>query len=248
MSNIHFFLQGKGGVGKTLASSFTTQYLKSISNDVKCIDTDSINHTFSQYKSFNVTEYNIYDPENSFLDETIIEQMAEYIYESNHENIVIDNGASSFMPLMKYLTDNEIITTLSEAGHQVYIHTVITGGQGLEDTAAGLQSILKNFQSTSIIVWLNYKFGEILINDKQFNEWGLYKNNKNLISGIIPIEFNTSQLFQNDLEMMLGAKQTFDEAMDGVKLFSRNRLNKMKEQIFQSIEDTELDCFTTQGE
>ena len=248
MSNIHFFLQGKGGVGKTLASSFTTQYLKSINEDVLCIDTDSVNHTFSQYKSFNVIEYNIYDPKNSFLDETVIEKMAEYIYESNNENIIIDNGASSFMPLMKYLTDNEIIEALNEAGHKIYIHTVITGGQGLEDTAAGLESILKNFQSTSIIVWLNYKFGEILINDKKFNEWGLYKDNKNLISGIIPINFNTSQLFQNDLEMMLGAKQTFNEAMNEVKLFSRNRLNKMKEQIFQSIEDTELDCFTAQGE
>ncbi|HIF9170117.1 TPA: ArsA-related P-loop ATPase, partial [Photobacterium damselae] len=56
MSNIHFFLQGKGGVGKTLISSFTAQYLKEISNDVECIDTDSVNHTFSQYKSFNAKE------------------------------------------------------------------------------------------------------------------------------------------------------------------------------------------------
>lgn len=248
MSNIHFFLQGKGGVGKTLISSFTTQYLKSISKDVLCIDTDSVNHTFSQYKSFKVIEYNIYNPESSFLDETVIEQMAEFVYESNNENIIIDNGASSFMPLMKYLTDNEIIEALNEAGHQIYIHTVITGGQGIEDTAAGLQSILENFQSTSIIVWLNYKFGDILMNNKKFNDWSLYKNNSDVISGIIPIDFNTSQLFQNDLELMLGAKHTFDEAMTSSKLFSRNRLKQMKEQIFQSIEDTELSCFTSNGE
>ena len=35
MSNIHFFLQGKGGVGKTLTSSFTAQYLKENYPDIK---------------------------------------------------------------------------------------------------------------------------------------------------------------------------------------------------------------------
>ncbi|HIF9171028.1 TPA: hypothetical protein ACX6PO_003806, partial [Photobacterium damselae] len=189
-----------------------------------------------------------YNPETSFLDETIIEEMAEYIYESNSENIVIDNGASSFMPLIQYLTDNQIIEALHDVGHQVYIHTVITGGQGLEDTAAGLSSILDSFKSASIVVWLNYKFGDILIKNTKFHEWTLYTKNKNNISGVIPIDFHSSQLYQNDLVSMLGEKQTFDEAIESAKVFSRNRLKQMKEQIFQSIEDTELDCFTTQGE
>ncbi|ENP7383824.1 hypothetical protein ACEC18_004435 [Vibrio parahaemolyticus] len=248
MSNIHFFLQGKGGVGKTLTSSFTTQYLQSISNDVMCIDTDSVNHTFSQYAAFNAVEYNIYDPETSFLDESIIEQMAEFIYESNHEHVVIDNGASSFMPLLQYLTDNQIIDALSEAGHQVYIHTVITGGQGLEDTAAGLSSVLESFKHVSVIAWLNYKFGDVLIDGKMFHDWPIYKKNKEAIVGIIPIDFHASQLFQADLETMLGAKQTFDEAMASVKLFSRNRLKQMKEQVFNAMADTQLPCFLPQEE
>ncbi|MDG2996855.1 ArsA-related P-loop ATPase [Vibrio parahaemolyticus] len=243
MSNIHFFLQGKGGVGKTLTSSFTTQYLSSISNDVVCIDTDSVNHTFSQYAAFNAIEYNIYDPETSFLDETVIEKMAEFIYEATNEHIVIDNGASSFMPLLQYLIDNQIIEALNEAGHQVYIHTVITGGQGLEDTAAGLSSVLESFQQVSVVAWLNYKFGDILMDGKMFREWPLYKKNKEAIVGIIPIDFHASQLFQNDLEAMLGSKQTFDEAMASVKLFSRNRLKQMKEQVFNAIADTQLPCF-----
>ncbi|MCQ9090986.1 ArsA-related P-loop ATPase [Vibrio alginolyticus] len=243
MSNIHLFLQGKGGVGKTLTSSFTTQYLSSISNDVLCIDTDSVNHTFSQYSAFNAVEYNIYDPESSFLDETIIEQMAESIYESTHEHVVIDNGASSFMPLLQYLTANQIIEALEEAGHQVYIHTIITGGQGLKDTLTGLKSVLESFQNVTVIVWLNYKFGDILVDGKMFHDWTIYKKNKQTIGGIIPIDFNASQLFQNDLEAMLGSKQTFDEAMANVKLFSRNRLKQMKEQVFNAIADTQLPCF-----
>ncbi|TOQ55977.1 hypothetical protein CGG92_25690, partial [Vibrio parahaemolyticus] len=114
-------------------------------------------------------------------------KMAEFIYEATNEHIVVDNGASSFMPLLQYLIDNQIIEALNEAGHQVYIHTVITGGQGLEDTAAGLSSVLESFQQVSVVAWLNYKFGDILMDGKMFREWSLYKKNKDSIVGIIPI-------------------------------------------------------------
>lgn len=236
MSNIHFFLQGKGGVGKTLTSSFTAQYLKEKSNDVICIDTDSVNHTFSQYKALNVMECNIYNPETSFIDETVIEEMAEFIYKSNNEHIVIDNGASSFVPLLQYLVDNEIIPLLREAGHNVYIHTIITGGQGIEDTAGGLRTIINSFNDVNILVWLNYKFGEIHIDGKDFTDWGVYTTNKERINAIIPLDFHASQLYQNDLNAMLAKKLTFDEARQSVKLFSRTRLKQMKTQIFNSLE------------
>ena len=243
MSNIHFFLQGKGGVGKTLASSLTTQYLHTFSDDVFCIDTDSVNHTFSQYKAYNAAEYDIYSPETSFLDEQVIEAMAEFIYESSHAHIVIDNGASSFVPLLQYLTNNQTLPLLQDAGHQIYIHTILTGGQGLEDTVGGLSTLTGSFSDVPIVVWLNYNFGDIEAEGKTFHEWGVYKKNKIIIEGIIPIDFPASQLYQDDLNLMLKNKLTFDEAMASVKLFSRNRLKQMKEQIFTSIEKTGLPCF-----
>lgn len=243
MSNIHFILQGKGGVGKTMVSSILMQFLSDIDESLLGIDTDSVNHTLAQYKAYNVKDYDIYRPESSYLDESVIEQMAEYIYESPHNNIIIDNGASSFVPLLQYLTSNNIIPLLQEAGHEVYIHTVITGGQGLEDTVGGLVSILGSFTDVSVITWLNYKFGDIEKNGKPFKEWPAYKNNKERISGIIPVDFQQGQLFQEDLEFMLSGKLTFDEAMAQSKLFSRNRLKQMKKQIFDLIEATDLPCF-----
>lgn len=243
MSTIHFILQGKGGVGKTLTSSFLMQYLGNNDDSLLGIDTDSVNHTFSQYKSYNIKEYNIYRPETSYLDESVIEEMAEYIYESPHKNIVIDNGASSFVPLLQYLTSNNIIPLLQEAGHQIYIHTVITGGQGLEDTAGGLRTILGSFTDVQIIAWLNFKFGDIEMSGKPFEEWPIYKNHKERIAALIPVDFQQGQLFQEDLEFMLSGKLTFDEAMAQSKLFSRNRLKQMKKQIFDLIEATGLPCF-----
>lgn len=243
MSNIHLFLQGKGGVGKTLFSSFLTQYLLGLSDNMLGIDTDSVNHTYAQYKAYQVTEYDIYSPETSRLDERTIEQMAEYIYASTHDNIVVDNGASSFVPLLQYLMSNNIIPLLQEAGHQVYIHTIITGGQGLVDTAGGLETLLSSFSDVPLVVWLNYRFGDIEQSGKPFHEWEIYKSNTKHLTGIIPVDFPDSQLYQEDLDTMLTGKMTFDEAMTVSKLFSRNRLKQMKEKIFTAIENTGIPCF-----
>jgi len=56
MKTIYFTLQGKGGVGKTLSSSYLQQYLQSISdkkNKIVGIDTDPNNTSFSSIKKLN---------------------------------------------------------------------------------------------------------------------------------------------------------------------------------------------------
>ena len=51
---VHFIMQGKGGVGKTLISTILTQYLLSIDKKVLCLDTDPVNKSFTRFKSLNV--------------------------------------------------------------------------------------------------------------------------------------------------------------------------------------------------
>jgi len=38
-------MQGKGGVGKTFAAVVLSQYLKSLDEEITCIDTDPVNQT-----------------------------------------------------------------------------------------------------------------------------------------------------------------------------------------------------------
>ncbi len=117
MSNIHFFLQGKGGIGKTTLSSFAAQYLKSIGKSVECFDTDTVNHSFMQWKELNVKECNICEM-NGDVNHHAAEEMIEYLLEEcKSENIIIDNGASSFLPMLSYLVENDIISILKGAGH-----------------------------------------------------------------------------------------------------------------------------------
>ena len=52
---------------------------------------------------------------------------------------IVDNGASSFVALGAYIKENALLSLLREQGHQVFFHTVITGGQALGDTLSGLK-------------------------------------------------------------------------------------------------------------
>jgi CO dehydrogenase nickel-insertion accessory protein CooC1 len=48
---IHMSLQGKGGVGKSLASSVLAQYFMARGRAVRCIDADPVNKTLFQYRA-----------------------------------------------------------------------------------------------------------------------------------------------------------------------------------------------------
>ncbi len=50
-NSIHLSLQGKGGVGKSLVASILAQYFRQTGRELRCIDTDPVNQTFSQYKA-----------------------------------------------------------------------------------------------------------------------------------------------------------------------------------------------------
>ncbi|MCC8996711.1 MAG: hypothetical protein LM517_06610 [Nitrosomonas sp.] len=46
-------------------------------------------------------------------------------------DVIIDNGASSFVPMSHYLISNQIPALLLDMGHELVVHTVITGSQAL---------------------------------------------------------------------------------------------------------------------
>ena len=93
-----------------------------------CIDTDPVNATFHGYKAIPVQQLNIIEGDEirtrNF--DTIIE-----LIDGSKDDVIIDNGASSFVPLSHYLISNKVPELLKEMGHELIIHTVITGGQAL---------------------------------------------------------------------------------------------------------------------
>lgn len=238
MSAIHMILQGKGGVGKSLVAAFLAQHLdtkKQNPDDLFCADTDPVNDTFARYSAFNAERVKILNADKN-IDARAFDGLIEKLLE--HEgDAVIDNGASTFVPLSAYLVENNVIELLQEAGKTVYIHTVLTGGQAMDDTMIGLNSLLVS-QSAPLVVWENEFFGEVAKDGKRFVESKLFEKNKARIKGIVTIHKRNQDTFGKDLEMLVKNKMTFSEAMtsDIFTTMPRQRLKLIQKSIFEQLD------------
>lgn len=239
MRRLHLILQGKGGVGKSMAAAILAQQRISTGQNVLNIDTDPVNKTFAGYSSLNVQEIEIMA--GAKMDETAFDKMIMMILDHNGETIV-DNGASSFIPLSNYLIENNIISYLLENDIDVTVHTIVTGGQALPDTLTGFASIVEKFpahQNFNVVVWLNSYFGEVTANGKTFEQFNIYNNYKHRVFGIIRIP-KLPQLFEMDVRKMQEERMTFDEVLkcDNGELFNilqKRRVQMFQEQMFPQI-------------
>jgi len=133
---IHLSLQGKGGVGKSLVASLLAQYFMCRGHGVRCLDTDPVNQTLSQYKGLQVKHVKLL--RDGGIDQRGFDALMETIL-TETGTFVVDNGASTFIPLWNYILENNVIGMLRDSGKKLYVHTVVTGGQALADTLKGLQ-------------------------------------------------------------------------------------------------------------
>jgi len=152
MTKIHMILQGKGGVGKSMIAATLAQYKAGKGTKPLCIDTDPVNATFEGYKALNVRRLNIMEGDeiNTRNFDALVEMIA-----SAEGDVIIDNGASSFVPLSSYLIGNQVPALLQEMGHELVVHTVVTGGQAFKDTVIGFTHLAAQFPSECVfVVWL----------------------------------------------------------------------------------------------
>ncbi|QDF68699.1 conjugal transfer protein TraL (plasmid) [Shewanella sp. SNU WT4] len=239
MSKIHFILQGKGGVGKSLIASLIAQFCIEHGKTPHCIDTDPVNQSFTAYGALNVHQLDILV--NHDVDQSKFDQLIELIGEHPEQDFVIDNGASCFVPLSHYLLSNGTIQMLMDMGHDVIIHTVVTGGQSLADTIHGLDNLAEKYPTDcQLVVWLNTYWGLIERDGKSFEQLKVYQNHKERINGIITIEPMQKDTFQRDFINMLSAKQTFAEAVINPKLsiMNRQRLTMIRRKLFEQMAAT----------
>lgn len=233
-SAIHLVLQGKGGVGKSLVATLLAQYLLSQNSNLFCADTDPVNDTFSRYVALNVCRVDVLNA-NQEIDSRVFDGLFEELLEHEGDSVV-DNGASTFIPLSAYLADNGIIEMLNDADKTVYIHTVLTGGQAMDDTVNGLIALLSN-HSAKIVVWQNEFFGELVKNGKRFTDLSLYADNQDRIQGIVTIQQRNAATYGKDIALMTSNKLTFNEvrSSDLFTTIPRSRLNTFRNDIYQQL-------------
>ena len=237
MAKIHMVLQGKGGVGKSMISAMIGQYKTHKGQKPLCIDTDPVNSTFKGYKALDVRRLNIMDGDeiNSRNFDALVEMIA-----SVENDVIIDNGATSFVPLSHYLISNQVPALLQDMGHELVVHTVITGGQALEDTVSGFTQLAAQFPAEALfVVWLNPYWGPIEHEGKGFEKMKAYTDNKERVSAIIQIPALKKETYGRDFSEMLQERRTFDEALadSALTIMTRQRLKIVKSQLFQQLDN-----------
>ena len=234
-TTIHMSLQGKGGVGKSLISAILSQYLVSKGQDVHGIDADPVNQTMSEYKALAVSRLNLLREGN--VDPREFDLLMErFLTESG--TFVVDTGASTFIPLWHYILENQALDYLREQGKRVFIHSVITGGQSLNDTLGGFEQLAETTQDNNIVVWLNEYFGAVLQDGSSFRDMAVYKKHAGKVHGSVAIVKRTADTFGRDVEEMVCQKMTFDEAVNGsgFTIMAKQRLRVVQRDLFEQLD------------
>lgn len=237
MAKIHLVLQAKGGVGKSFISAMLAQYKRDKGEHPLCVDTDPMNATFTGYKALGVRKLPLLQGDE--IDVRHFDTLLEWLV-NLEEDAIVDNGAATFVPLVNYLMINETPSLLAEMGHELVIQSVVTGGQALLDTVGGFSQLVSQFPDpATFIVWLNPYWGPIESDGKDFWQFKGYQENKDRVSAVISLPNLQAATFGRDLEDILKARLTFDEALASPEkpIAVRQRLKLYKKALF-----TELDA------
>ena len=237
MAKVHMILQGKGGVGKSFIAATLAQYKASQGQKPLCIDTDPVNATFEGYQALGVKRLQIMEGDE--INPRLFDALIELIATSTHD-VIIDNGASSFVQLSHYLISNQVPALLADMGHELVVHTVITGGQALLDTVNGFAQLAGQFPHPAVfVVWLNPYWGAVEHEGKGFEQLKAYTTHKSRVSAIINIPALKAETYGRDLSEMLQERLTFDEAlaMASRTIMTRQRLKIVKGQVFAQLDN-----------
>lgn len=241
MATIHFILQGKGGVGKSMIASFLYQAIKHLGKNVVAFDTDPVNATLAAFREFNVTTLAIMKDGN--IEARKFDVLLEALVSAPQgAHVIVDNGASSFIALGAYLQENDVLSLLAEAGHTVFFHSIVTGGQALGDTIQGLVQLVRGFPDSPLVVWLNPFFGEIALDGMTFEDFKIYKDHSHQFHALIRLPEGNKALIGKDLEDLLAKRQSFAAGINAssTPIAVKARLKRYWNQILSCVEQADL--------
>ena len=101
---IHFVMQSKGGIGKSVVSMLLSQYLLENVDDVTLIDIDPSNKTLASYKSLNVKQIDIMKDDEELVDQSKFDGFLQNFLENENATFLVDTGSGEFLPFNRLLS------------------------------------------------------------------------------------------------------------------------------------------------
>ena len=211
-SEIHLVLQGKGGVGKSVVARLLIEYMIHTGRDYLGFDVDPVNRSLAAVKGFEVRTTELLDAGE--VDPRKFDALMGEIFDAADKAVIVDCGASSFLPMMGYIETADAIDMLVEEGFEVFIHTVVTGGASMDDTLTGFGQIAARFgEKCNVIPWTNPLFGAVEQDGKGFLDLPIVKKavREDRAIGVIPVP-TLHRLTQEDFAGFLASNVTFAHA------------------------------------
>ena len=157
MGTINFIIQKVDGIGKTFLANKLGEYFKD---------------DFQYFPLFNT---------KNAINQIGLDKIIKTTAASNH-NIIIDTHAENFSDALQFISQASTQSSFSQNGIEIFLHVIIAGGKYQDETLNGLLTICKTAtENVKIIVWLNEYFGKIEGDGKEFQDFKIYKNNRDKI-------------------------------------------------------------------
>jgi hypothetical protein len=198
-----------------------------------------VNQTFSQYAELGAEHLELMH--DGKIDSRGFDVLMERLL-TDDGIFIVDNGASTFIPLWSYIVENNVLELLRATGRRLCVHTVVTGGQALRDTLKGFKSLADSTAGRNIVVWLNEYFGLIERDGKTFTEMLAYKESESKIFGVVRIPKRNQDTFGCDIEEVIARKLTFEDAIRNGKasVMSKQRLKVVQGELFEQLDQMPL--------
>lgn len=234
-NSIHFIMQSKGGVGKSVVSSLMAQYLKDKVNNLSIIDIDPNNKTLASYKNLNVKQIDIIKDDENIVDQSKFDVFLQDFLQTDNSTFLIDTGSGEYLPLNNYLTIMGIADIIRDFDKTMYIHVPINYGQAEDDTKKCLLKLTETYNNVGIVVWENEYFGKPIT---EFVQTKAYKSFDNII-GAVKLKKLNADTFEKDFKTMIKHGMTFDDVKTDNKVFEffgKTRLDRIQKDINAQID------------
>ncbi len=228
----HFVLQGKGGMGKSYVASLIAQHFKGVGRNLACVDTDPVNTTLARYEELAAVRLPLLTQDNQ-IDQRKFDGLMESILSNEGKTFVVDNGATTFLPLASYMAENDAYEVLAASGVDLVTHCVVTGGQAMADTLSGLYSLAQISRPAGVVVWLNEYFGPLVHEGQQVTDLPVFTGNANKIRGMVRMQRRNADTFGADVADMARNHWTFEQAVKSSEttLMAKSRLKIIQRDI-----------------
>lgn len=234
--SIHFVMQSKGGVGKSVVASMLSQYLLETLNEqeVHTIDLDPNNKTLSSYKALKTEQINIIKDDENTIDQSKFDGFLQKFLIGN-KTYVVDTGSGEYLELNNYLSLMSITDLISQFDKTMCIHVPVVYGQAESDTKWCLAKLAQTYPDAKIIIWENEFFTKATSDIKKLDAFNVFDN----IIGVVSMPKLNTDTFEKDFKDMIRAGRTFNEVQGGVEfgLFSKTRLKRIKENLYSNLDD-----------